>query len=107
MENKECYTVDFKGVNSRYALYERIMEGLDFPDYCGMNLDALWDCLTDMIGHGVEITFENFDCMEKYDKEYAEKLCEILERSKHFAGDMFYDTYKIYVVNAGVKKEIK
>lgn len=106
MENKVYYTVDFKGVNSRQVLYERIIDGLKFPDHCGMSIDAFWDCLTDMIGHGIVITFDNFDHMEAYDKKYAEKLREILERSKHFAGGAFYNTYEVYIVRKGVKQRL-
>ena len=73
----EYYTVDFDGVNSRWTLYETIKKGLDFPDYCGHNLDAIWDCLTDMVYHGVTITLDNFDKMEMYDKNMSEKLLEV------------------------------
>ena len=102
----EYYTVDFDGVNSRYTMYDKIKEGLDFPDYFGANLSAIWDCLTDMVYHGVTITLENFDLMEKYDKKMSEKLLEIFKRSKHFGKDTYYNTYKIYVVRNGEKTEL-
>ena len=102
----DYYTVDFDGVNSRWTLYETIKKGLDFPDYCGHNLDALWDCLTDMVYHGVTITLENFDLMEKYDRDLAQKLLEVFKRSKHFGRNTYYNTYKIYVVRNGEKTEL-
>ena len=102
----EYYTVDFEGVNSRYTMYDKIKNGLDFPDYFGCNLDAIWDCLTDMVYHGVTITLDNFDLMEKYDKNMSEKLLEVFKRSKHFGQNTYYNTYKIFVVRNGEKTEL-
>lgn len=42
------YILNFKGVNSYLEFHERIMQSLDFSDYYGKNLDAFWDCITDM-----------------------------------------------------------
>lgn len=102
----EYYTVDFDGVNSRYTMYDKIKNGLDFPDYFGANLSAIWDCLTDMVYHGVTITLDNFDLMEKYDEKMAQKLIEIFKRSKYYYGDRYIETYKIYVVRKGEKTEL-
>lgn len=44
------YFVDFQGCSSATDVHERIRRGLKLPDYYGANLDALWDCLTGMIG---------------------------------------------------------
>lgn len=33
---------------SREAFFREIARVLDFPDWFGRNLDALWDCLTDL-----------------------------------------------------------
>lgn len=38
--------LDGKLINERGHDY--LMEALDFPDYYGKNLDALYDCLTEM-----------------------------------------------------------
>lgn len=40
------YTIDFNGVRTYYEFFERIIAGLEFPDWCGKNLDAIWDLLT-------------------------------------------------------------
>ena len=45
-----CYKIDFTGVQSIWDVHAILKESLDFPDYYGGNLDALFDCLTDMLG---------------------------------------------------------
>jgi RNAse (barnase) inhibitor barstar len=43
--------IDCKGVTTKSGLLTRISDTLQFPDYFGMNLDALHDCLTEQL-HG-------------------------------------------------------
>ena len=38
------------GPRSSAEALDAIGRALDFPDYYGRNLDALWDCLTDLTG---------------------------------------------------------
>ena len=42
-----------------------IQKALDFPDYYGENLDALWDCLTDMVGRKIHIEIIGLDVLRK------------------------------------------
>lgn len=37
------------GARSKAALLTKISDALQFPDHFGMNLDALYDCLTDQL----------------------------------------------------------
>lgn len=46
--------LDLRGLESRRELHTYIAEKMDFPEYYGKNLDALYDCLTD-IGHPTAI----------------------------------------------------
>jgi RNAse (barnase) inhibitor barstar len=41
--------VDCKGVTTKAGLLTRLADTLQFPDHFGMNLDALYDCLTDQL----------------------------------------------------------
>ena len=45
------------------AFHARIARLLDFPDYYGKNLDALYDCLTDL-PEGTELVIRHFDGLE-------------------------------------------
>lgn len=40
--------LDLRQICDRDALYDAITSTFDFPDYFGRNLDALYDCLTDI-----------------------------------------------------------
>ena len=42
--------------------HDYLMEALDFPDYYGKNLDALYDCLCE-IGVETEIVLINSECV--------------------------------------------
>lgn len=42
------YTLDAEKLNEREAAHAYLKEMLNFPDYYGNNLDALYDCLTEM-----------------------------------------------------------
>ena len=67
---KELYTLDFSKVNYINEVHQIIKDELDFPDYYGMNWDAFWDCLTDMVGDPIhtviirEIKFILYDLMD-------------------------------------------
>jgi hypothetical protein len=46
--NLDYSEADLKGAADKKALLAKMALALDFPDYFGMNWDALNDCLTDM-----------------------------------------------------------
>lgn len=52
-------TLDVTRMIQKSPAHEYLMEMLSLPDYYGKNLDALYDCLTEM--EPVEIHFVNVD----------------------------------------------
>lgn len=54
------YELDGKLIGSEGHKY--LKEALDFPDYYGENLDALYDCLCEFNG---EIHFSNIACVKE------------------------------------------
>ena len=42
------YVLDAEKMQTREEMHEYLKEVLEFPEYYGGNLDALYDCLTDM-----------------------------------------------------------
>ena len=42
------FVLDGSAVSSREDLHEALARGLALPDWYGGNLDALFDCLTDL-----------------------------------------------------------
>jgi RNAse (barnase) inhibitor barstar len=42
------WQVDFKGLKSRESMLKAVAAAFEFPPHFGVNLDALYDCLTDL-----------------------------------------------------------
>ena len=58
------FTLDALKLNERKQAHEYLAEAFGFPEYYGKNLDALYDCLSEMnIG---KITIINSDAGENY-----------------------------------------
>ena len=105
-QDKIIYTVDFKDVRGYLEIHKALKDGLDLPDYYGANLDALWDCLTDIVYRYVVIFLKNYQDVEKVHKVYAEKILYVFSEAKHYA-DKEYDGTKIIVERDGVETEIE
>ena len=48
--------IDGSKIVSEEDLHKTIAEGLNLPSWYGMNLDALWDVLTGIVGRPLKIT---------------------------------------------------
>lgn len=105
-QNKTVYTVDFKNVHQYEEIHRTLKDGLDFPNYYGENLDALWDCLTDFIDNDDVIILRNYQFVETANKEYAEDILRVFKRAKHYANDAFAGA-RIIVERDGVETEIE
>lgn len=57
--------LDGKKFTSVDRLHEILQIKLDFPDYYGKNLNALWDCLTGDIALPLTIIWKDFDESKK------------------------------------------
>ncbi|WP_343287513.1 barstar family protein [Bacillus sp. CGMCC 1.16541] len=53
--------IDGKAITSMAELHEYLKTNLDFPDYYGENLDALFDCLTGHVALPLTITWIHFE----------------------------------------------
>ena len=71
--------LDTSRLRERSAAHEYLKVQLSFPDYYGKNLDALYDCLTDL--DKTEIEFVNLDAgAESY---FARVLSVFQEAAAH------------------------
>ncbi len=60
-------------------VHELLADQLDFPDYYGQNLSALWDCLGDLDG---DVRFlVSRDDSESARKEWFDRLVRVLSRA--------------------------
>lgn len=74
-------TVDIGKIKTKEELHELLKNSLGFPDYYGMNLDALHDCLTD-INEELEVVVFGVRNARRFSEEldsYITKLERVLE----------------------------
>ncbi len=68
--------------------HQLLREKLAFPEYYGMNLDALWDCLTGYVEPPLTIKWINFQESEKrLGSNYCAKVIEIFRDAEEEVDD--------------------
>ena len=104
---KEIYTIDFSKVEYYTEIHAIIKKSLDFPDYYGGSLDALWDCLRDMVGEPIHIEILGLDTIERKFGDYASKLVETFREFKHYRNDKYINDIKIEIVSGETRISIQ
>ncbi len=103
---KYYYTVDFSKVKIYGEVHEVLMDSLNFPDYYGGNLSALYDCLTDMLGDMSFITIKGFENIErKFDDTWI-KILDIFKITKHAYNEEYANTFNVTLIHEDGTKEI-
>ena len=67
------YDLDFNGLNNKNELHKYLKEKLNFPDYYGANLDALYDLLTCFEDNTI-IEITNFSYFKNADFKYSQMV---------------------------------
>ena len=82
--------IDGAEIGSRRALHAYLQQALLLPDWYGRNLDALFDCLTDM--GECSIIFRNLDDLEMLG-DYSGALLAVFEEAEQINEDinLIYD----------------
>ena len=106
-EFKELYTLDFRDVKNYTDMHRIIKRELDFPDYYGGNMDAFWDCLTDMRGRPIRIEILGIGVLQQKCGEKAAIMVETLRELKHYNNDKYVHEIKIEIVDGDRRVEIK
>ncbi|MGE9876943.1 barstar family protein [Bacillus velezensis] len=78
----EIVIIDGKDVTSTEALHRILKDQLDFPDFYGENLNALWDCLTGWIELPLTLVWKNFDISQKELGSDADNVLRILKKAQ-------------------------
>ena len=102
-EFKELYTIDFSNVEYYMEIHHIIQKALNFPDYYGGSLDALWDCLRDMVGEPIHIEILGLDVVERKFGNYALKLIETFKELKHYRNDKYSQEIQIEIVSGDAR----
>ena len=100
---KNKYVIDFTNVNYYLEMHAVIWKSLDFPDYYGGSLDALWDCLRDMVGEPIHIEILGLDVVELRFGDYARKLIETFKELKHYRNDKYSHEIQIEIVSGDTR----
>ena len=76
--------LDGEKIQNREMLHDVLAEGLNFPEWYGRNLDALFDCLTDLRS-GAKIVLCREELLREKLGAYADVLvkvfCEAMEEN--------------------------
>ena len=98
-EYKNPCIIDFKDVTHYLAFHDTIKQALDLPDYYGANMDALWDCLTEMVytSKPLHIQVKNLSSLSDDAAILIEHLLDLLRDLKHYENDEFSQKIKIEI----------
>lgn len=85
------YVVDFTDANDFWSFYRAIITGLDFPDWCGRNADAIWDMLTGHMKYPDVIRFKGFNSLPKGLDDLKQKTIRVFERAADLSDDEHFE----------------
>ena len=101
------YKVDFSSVKDYHDIHKILKESLRFPDYYGGHLDALFDCLTDMLSWESHIEIYGLEYLSKYDN-YDKKLIEVFYDTKHDYNSKFSERFFVTIIHKdGTREDIE
>ena len=68
------FTFDLEKINSKKDFHIQLAKVLQFPDYYGSNLDAMVDCLRDILDQNsfkTKLTIRMINCSKLLDNSYS------------------------------------
>jgi RNAse (barnase) inhibitor barstar len=77
---------------TKQDVLDRIAEAFMFPPHFGKNLDALFDCMTDMVSKagaqpGFVVVLEQLPDNPRFDREAREQLLDVFRDAADFWGE--------------------
>lgn len=84
----KIYEIDFKGVKKSEELFERIIESLNFPSWCGKNLDAIWDMVTWEIDTPAVISLRGLNSLTQEVYTKTEQLLKVFNDAHDWYEDV-------------------
>lgn len=80
------YTINGAAMTDREQAHDELARALEFPEYYGRNLDALWDLATEVVG---DVTLENaaemLNSLEGYGCKLLETLYEAAQKNPNMS----------------------
>ena len=87
----KAYVLYGARMTDRAAAHAHLRQALDLPDYYGENLDALYDCLTEL-GPEAQITLVGSEALLEQLGDYGKKLLATLRDGAEEAGFRFVES---------------
>ena len=77
---------------SKQDVLEKIAEAFTFPPHFGKNLDALYDCMTDLVNKsgqqpGFVVVLEQLPDNARFDREAREQLLDVFRDAADYWGE--------------------
>ena len=85
------YIVNFNGVKTEKEFYDKIIEGLEFPQWCGKNPDAIWDMFTGYAEYPAVIYLRGVQNVPKILSIECDTILRVFKRTEKWFGEMGYD----------------
>jgi RNAse (barnase) inhibitor barstar len=84
--------VNLSAVQSKQEVLEAIAVAFQFPVHFGKNLDALYDCMTDLVHKagpqpGFVVVLEQLPDNPRFDREAREQLLEVFRDAAEYWGE--------------------
>ncbi|MCQ2483237.1 MAG: barstar family protein [Clostridia bacterium] len=75
----DTYVIDVSNAKNRNDLHDILSESLDLPPYYGRNLDALYDCLSDLLpGHQTLLCLKGFSSLPDEISAYGKRILSVI-----------------------------
>ena len=91
------YIVDFNGVKTEKELHQALKDGLDLPYYYGMNMDALWDCLTGDLDDPCVIFIKGINDIPKDLNNKVESMLRMFKDAEEWYRDINFEVRFIII----------
>ncbi len=75
------FDIDFTECRYIGELYRELKKKLGLPDWCGENLDALWDTLTGIMYTPADISVRKTTAWQEI-QEYADSIVEVMQEAE-------------------------
>lgn len=90
------YTIDFRNVTSLSDFYQRIIKGLEFPEWCGESLDAIWDMLTGYMQSPAHIDVIGWNLLTNHIRDRCQMFKETLDEAIEWYKDLDEQLVVVY-----------
>jgi RNAse (barnase) inhibitor barstar len=90
--NQHFLYANLTTAQSKQDVLDSIAEAFLFPAHFGKNLDALYDCMTDLVHksgtqHGFVVVLEQLPDNPRFDREAREQLLDVFRDAADFWGE--------------------